>query len=1024
MKSPDNRETTNRSEMMCTRCNEEGLEPHPAYVDEYEGRYELLKATRCPNEDCVFHKRGVPEDKIEIQMPEKSLLDSLTGGINKDTIKSMLILFGGLGFLAFQMGIIPPGQSGDTTTEPTADQSLDIKYADSINSVESFLLYNNTTRVGKYILDNNTGKIENISQGSYAIYSNTNNEFDPPGYNINVTEDTDTINITNITSTNSTITDINESLGNVTLEFNYTNPNNVRDISLNMSPIPGERVERDWVINTDRENNVIMPQFPVDQRYVVDAPVTTEEFTYSKTFSRNPQNYEIYGNQDPENVSIQLVDKEPGDTEVSDTIKLSAGQSSQIGTINVKSESTLGNASIILKNGTYEDREQSIGVWDGQGNISVNTGVDGYIDNGQIRIEPKPTKSQRTIPGTVTNNTTTHNFEGNVDPENVTINYKGGDVNSALSGKIEKNVSGKNGTTGNLSEKITTVQNSGTYRVVWDYNKTQNPDLVNFWYKKENGNKRPLNFDSGTESIDLNEDQNVLLVTSAKRKTISQDEESPTSSSLSSQLDVNLRFAKENPDPGENVNMYLNVTNTGSQTLNEEFIFYRNGERFRTQQLEIPGNSQVTFGPRDLGVPSMGPEGTNVWFVNEKGPFFIEVGDSQPTYGTGDIDIEVRELGAEGRVNVSVNNQTCSALASGGNCTLTNITSGQNVFEFDEKGVVNTDYEISYTKVENPRDVAVDVGDDNINNIEQNGVLTSSKTETVELPPNIVNLDIDSGNNIPVRYILSWNSNAVIQQPIIDKSGDIIINESDNSFVGPKEFNIGQLEQGNHTFRLRSGSGGYTAEIVWNEREGQSYPSVYINQDKACSTGDFAGNAICNTSVGTNVGTNTIDFRNTTETGFNYRLQYDSRTVANNINISVNNQNTRITRPNPSAEAWQSVTSTSDFQTGKNKVDVSVEKINNIRPDVNLSLKYVLDTSTVENPNITLINSNGTEHNISVDPSSLNQDQLVSTTELDIPSEYLTVGMNRLKIELKSGVYKLDGKISHSTNDTVQYEFD
>lgn len=1025
MKSPKNRETTNRSDMMCTRCNEEGLEPHPAYADEYDGRYEILKATRCPNEDCVFHKRGVPEDKIEIQMPDQSLLSSLTGGLNKDTIISVLLLFGGLGFLAFQMGIIPFDQGGNSSEKQIADQSLNIQYVDSIKSVESFLIYNNTTKVGKYILNNNnTAKIENISQGSYTIYSNTSNEFDPPGRSINVTEDTNTINITNINSTNSTVTDINESLGNVTLELNYTNPSNIRDIKLDMSPIPGERVERDWSINTNRENNVIMPEFPADQRYFVKSPVTKQKFTYSKTFSRNPQNYDIYGNQNAKNISIQLVDKEPGDTEVSKDIKLPAGQSSIIGKIDVKSKSTLGNASIILKRGTYKDREQSIGVWEGQDNISINTGVDGYIDNGQIRIEPEPSKSQQTITGTITSNKTTHSFEGNMNPENVTINYKGGDVNSALSGKIEKNVSGKNGTTGNVRQKIANVQNSGSYRVIWNYNETQNPNLVDFWYKKENGSRKRLNFDSGTETIDLNEDQNIFLVSSAKRKTVSKDNASPTLNSLSSQLDVNLTFAKENPDVGENVNMYLNVTNNGAQTLNEEFILYSNGEKFTSRNLEVPGNSQVTFGPRDLGSPVLGPEGTNVWFVNQRGPFFIEVGDSQPTYGAGNIDIEVRELGAEGRVNVSVQNQTCSALATSGNCSLKDIKSGENVFEFNQKGVLNTSYEINYTKVDNPRGVTVDVGDDNINNIEQDGVLNSSKSKTVELPPNVVDLDIDSSNNIPVRYVLSWDSSAVIEKPIIDKSGEVLIDKSNDSFVGPKEFNIGQLEQGNHTFRLRSGSGGYTAEVVWNEREGQSYPSVYINEDKACSTGDFAGNAICNTSVGTKVGTNTIDFRNTTETGFNYRLQYNSRTVANNVNISVNNQNELITRPNPQAKSWESVTSTSNFQTGKNKVDVSVEKINNVRPDVNISLRYILDTSTVESPRITLINSNGTEHNISVNSSSLNQDQLVSMSELDIPSEYLTVGTNRLNVDLQSGIYKLEGKIRHSTNDRVQYEFD
>lgn len=1035
MKNPENRETENRDEMMCTRCNSEGLEPHPAYIDEYEGRYALLKATRCSNEDCQFYELGVPEDKIQMQLPEKTILDSITGfKIDKDTIYTGLILIGGIIFIMMQIGIGPFAESEDPTN-PVNDEvesQINVNISSNASRISSVLLYRNGNRVDSVNVENQSNftfnNINTSEQMTYKLFTRiSNSEYDPPGKILNTDSEKEQYNVTiNNIETEKMVRNINQSLSDGNLNIKYSNRFNTRDISLTMSPIDGDVVERDWPINTKQESSVLMPNYPTDQRYRVESPITVEEYSKSGLYEGSRQQYSIFGNIDAKQVRIELLNVDYNDTSQEKTIRLAEGSSSTIGTIEVRSNQTLGNASLTIKNGTAQKREQYVGEWNTSKDIiNIKTGVDEYVDNAQMRLVPQPINTTKNITDSAESNTKTHDFDGNGKPNNTTISFNGGDVTAELLANENIKIDAKNGTNKTVRDVIE-INNSGPYRIEWNNKFIRNKDLVDVWYKIDRlKSKNNINTESGNEIVELESGDKIKLGVKAKKQTVSDDSKSPSRKSLSDNLEVkSLEPVKENISPNENVELELTIKNNGPTDINEEISIYQNGEVFTTVSLKIPGNSKRTFGGRDIGIPVMGEKGTNVWFISDSGPFFIQVGDTEPKSGSIDSELNIREIGSQGNVDVKVNGNTeCESVdATDGQCELGNLTSGINQFEFNQTAVKNVDYSIKYESVEYPEDLKVDFGNDGFVDIKKNGIVKESVTQAIQVPPKNVDINITNANLIPVKFALTWDSNQVIDGPVVDKGGDSIVSKSEESFVQSRTYDLGKLNEGEHNFRLRSRSGGYQAVVKWNEQQNKSLPSATIDDNLVCDSGDFVTNQSCTVSdIGVSPGTHNLDFIGKQDQ-FNYRIVHKDRAVANSLNITVDDRNTVISRPNVEAEEWEIVEETSDFRAGDNIVNVDTESVNGIEPEVNVSLEYRISTGEVINPRVTVENNFGDERKIQIQNSSLVDGELVEPVDIEIPSSYLSSGLNKISLKTKDGVYNLRGNIEHSNYTTITFD--
>lgn len=1015
MKQPSKRETTNREEMVCPHCDTEGLEENPAYMGEYSGRAAVLKATRCPNEKCDYY-HGMPQSEVEMQMPEQSILDTVSAifpsDVSKDNAVMALFIIGGGVFLMTQMGIGPLGSSSSGATGETADITGEIIYDETtVDSVEAQILNETGELFSTSDVVNGTYEFSDVEPGSYTVYAipDSHNQMGPPGTEVTIDDNGDI-------QTNETLDFemvdrdqqvINQTVGDAAVTVNYTNPANIEDIDLRLTPLDGDQVEREITVSEDEESNILVPVAPQAQELRVDAPMTTETITDNRQYTGESDTYEVYGNEEAEELLIELTEESTAPTQ---TVDVEVDGNTRE-TITVNSDRTLGPANVTVFEGTAQAQEQETGTWIGEQNITTQTGLETYT-TGTIQIQPETSTTNASIPGVVQDSEITLTLDGNVPTDDAEMLFEGGDADAAVVGQDSLEADAEDGTIVKETD-VATVSEGGSYRLDVDSTIEEHSDLVDFWYEVD-GERTTIPEDEELISLSLSENETVSIGMEVERETVS-TESVPHQSSTHPALEVtDVLFSSD-----EDAVTGAVVENTRHESASDEFTLYMNGERDTSVSEHISGNSEVEldFGTRMLS----DEEGTHVIYINEFGPFFAEVGDAEPTYGVGEIEAEVNDVGAEGEISVDTTgdgNLDCTALASRGSCEFDRLQPGHNNIEIEEEGVSNTEYTLEYTQRDNPRDITVDVGENGLTDVDYSGVLRSTTSETIEIPPEEMTFSIESANEVPVGYSITWNADAMIDNPVIEVNSDTKVSD-EGKFPGPKSFDVGELEQGENTFRFLSEEGGYTAVIEWTEGDDASYPSVNINDREACSASDFTDELVCETSnIGVNPGENTIDFQSA-PSSFNYQLEYDARAVAGSVDVDVGSETVQFSRPTVTPEPWDDVDSTTILSTGDNPVTVNTSDENNITPDASATFAYSLDTGAVENPRIQVENADG-ETNVRELPDSAMQDgQLIAESTVSVPSEWMTTGENTIEILSDDGVVELYGEV-YVGQDTVE----
>lgn len=1023
MKQPSQRETTNRDEMICPRCDTEGLEENPAYMGEYQGRSSLLKATRCPNEECDYHY-GVPKDEVKKQMPAGggSILSNLTPeDINFLNVLKFVFVFVGLIVLSFQLGIIPLGS--DTGDGDVVLSKIDGKITDSNNISDvnnlSVNLVNNEGENIQSVETNENGSFvfEDVEDGNYVIYaSGSDLELNPPGKEVNVNSQNKTVDINLIESDTQVIDQI---VNNATISLDYKNPNNINDINLQLSPIEGENVERTQTINSDTESTILTPITPREEQIRVNSTIKKDNNIINKVYNGEPQDFGVTGNMNPEDFKITLTNQTKSEVQ-SKTVEVPPSGTTE--DILVSSNETVGDVTVTIKDGTAQERNQKTGTWEGQEEISFYTGVSSFT-SANLLIEPIISERNTTITGEINSDSITHNFEGNRPIEDAVITFNGGQSSVSTIGSENINISAKNGTTDENVINIAEVDKSGNYRINIEPEIYQNPDLVNLYYEV-NENRTEVT-DSVSEPFALDNGDVVKLIYSAERETtVSNDETPPLSADgLNDNLVIkDIRVSPENPESGDNVELYITVKNTGSSEITDEFQVYYDKSEVTSTRTTISSGEEVEIGGiNTFGTINMNEEGTSVWYINQQGPFFVDIGDSQPVFGNASVSASVQDLSSQGQVSIDTTQDgetDCTVLAEGGSCSFSSIEPTQKTFNIEEMDVEGTDYTINYTRKTAPRDITADIGNDNITDLDYEGILTENESinRRVEIRPENETVKFSSENNEKFEYAFSWNSDSVINNPVVDVGGETVIKD-EGIFQQDKSFKIGKLTEGENEFRFSSSSGGYTAEIEWVEDEGQSYPSVLIGENEVCNTSDFANNLTCSVNVSEssiNVGENTIQFTKTSQTTFNYQINYTGRASARYVDVEINNETERFSRPSATPRAWEDVRSTSVLERGENSVKLVSPEENGIVPDSKATIRYSIDTGSVENPKITVENANNETYTVNIPQDALDSNQLINETEVNVPSDWLTLGGNTITISTEKGVFEMYGEINGS----------
>ena len=1022
MKQPELRETTNRDEMMCPRCETEGLKENPAYADEYSGRAALLKSTRCPNEECEYNY-GVPESDIEVQLPDKNYTDGISDIIPTElTFGSVIrvsILFAGIFLVITQFGLLPSDSSNPTTDNVVSNISGNItgENLSELSNKSVQLNYMNDTeyRTIESINQDNNFEFEDVESGEYLLYLHSPDlNINPDGQQINVNEsniDNITINVADSQSYN-----FNQTVSDALIDIDYKNPHNIDDINFTLSPINGDNIEREHKIQSGTTRTILIPIKPQSEQIRVESKETRERQIVNSQYVSNEDTYNIYGNMNAESLNITLTNESSSEVQ-SETIVVP--DSGITDTISVLSNETIGPVTVTLRNGTSQDRQQITEKWNGENNVTFFSGVKNTT-TANLQINPEPQIDTDTISGTISNTLLQPEFRGNMPINDAVIKFNGGDSDAEEIGSVNMESNAENGSTGEVIQELVTINESGTYRLNWDATISENPNLVNFSYII-NGDSTVIPQGSDGEGLSLESGDTVEIMAESERETVSNDENSPHFGSLNENINVvDMRFSDNNPSAGDNIELFATVENTGSREVTEEFIFYLNGNEEASGSYTIPGNSQKEIGGiNELGTTAISEEGTNVWFINDKGPFFLEVGDSEPVYGVGEISATIQDLSAEGEVRVDTTNDgetDCTVLASGGECSFEEYEfnpNTENNIRVEEVSVSNTDYTIEYTEQTNPRDVTVDMRENNINDYAHEGVLTNANADStvVELVPGNMSMAISSENGVPLTYFLTWDAESVIDNPVVYVNNEEkIINLG--SFQETKSFNLDPLPEGENTFEFLSSSGGYTVDIEWIEDEGQSYPTTIIDNNQECrSGGSYANNLTCTiTGSGLSPGEHTIDF-NSISNSFNYQLSYHSRAISSSVNVDVNGETKQFNRQSVNPTEWQDVATTSLLSRGNNNVTVSVPDANNMNPNSTATIQYSIDTGDVENPELIVTNGQGETNNVDIPSSALDSNLLTEDVDITIPSEWLTTNNNQIEVKTEDGIFEISGEL-------------
>jgi len=1021
MKQPELRETTNRDEMMCPRCETEGLKENPAYADEYSGRAALLKSTRCPNEECEYNY-GVPESDIEVQLPDKNYTDGISDIIPTElTFGSVIrvsILFAGIFLVITQFGLLPSDSSNPTTDNVVSNISGNItgENLSELSNKSVQLNYMNDTeyRTIESINQDNNFEFEDVESGEYLLYLHSPDlNINPDGQQINVNEsniDNITINVADSQSYN-----FNQTVSDALIDIDYKNPHNIDDINFTLSPINGDNIEREHKIQSGTTRTILIPIKPQSEQIRVESKETRERQIVNSQYVSNEDTYNIYGNMNAESLNITLTNESSSEVQ-SETIVVP--DSGITDTISVLSNETIGPVTVTLRNGTSQDRQQITEKWNGENNVTFFSGVKNTT-TANLQINPEPQIDTDTISGTISNTLLQPEFRGNMPINDAVIKFNGGDSDAEEIGSVNMESNAENGSTGEVIQELVTINESGTYRLNWDATISENPNLVNFSYII-NGDSTVIPQGSDGEGLSLESGDTVEIMAESERETVSNDENSPHFGSLNENINVvDMRFSDNNPSAGDNIELFATVENTGSREVTEEFIFYLNGNEEASGSYTIPGNSQKEIGGiNELGTTAISEEGTNVWFINDKGPFFLEVGDSEPVYGVGEISATIQDLSAEGEVRVDTTNDgetDCTVLASGGECSFEEYEfnpNTENNIRVEEVSVSNTDYTIEYTEQTNPRDVTVDMRENNINDYaHDDGVLTNADGTVVELVPGNMSMAISSENGVPLTYSLTWDAESVIDNPVVYVNNEEKISNLD-SFQETKSFNLDPLPEGENTFEFLSSSGGYTVDIEWIEDEGQSYPTTIIDNNQECrSGGSYANNLTCTiTGSGLSPGEHTIDF-NSISNSFNYQLSYHSRAISSSVNVDVNGETKQFNRQSVNPTEWQDVATTSLLSRGNNNVTVSVPDANNMNPNSTATIQYSIDTGDVENPELIVTNGQGETNNVDIPSSALDSNLLTEDVDITIPSEWLTTNNNQIEVKTEDGIFEISGEL-------------
>lgn len=1016
MKDPSSVRTDSRDEMICPKCYTEGLEEYRAFAGDYSGeKAKILKATRCPNTECDFHK-GVPQEVIERQYEEKSLISRVTsiGSGDESVSIGSLIIYGVLGISLIMMiasavgvdvmGLLGSGGQGDISGYVLGPDGEEVSNATvELVSGEAQVT---TDADGKYVLSN-------VSYGVHTVraYSSENNssigavdqQVRLSGSGVEVANRSPAASFENgslglqlVTvqpaSDSATLGDGNS------LSYNFVSPRNLGDgIEVQVSPLEDTETTSEASVGMD-STTVSIPEGDLQSAEVsVTGESTLQTFSDSYRYTGGEKSVQIYGNQKPDSVVVELP-SEANTQPFSERQSVADGESVSI---DVSGDGTVGEVLLTLSGGQSSDPSVSSGVYRGT-NPSISIDSESAPSTATLTVTGEVTTENVTDTGSLSGESLTTDVEGSIAAQDATIIFTGGQPENSSVDSQTISASGKDGDESRQYALIQDADNA-TYRLDIDHTISQNSNLVVAGYSVD-GQRTTLS--SGTESVEIDTDggETIAIFITAEQ------EEIPESSySHSGRFEiVNTEVSDTSIQPGGEIGIRATIENPSSQARGETIPVFKDGEQVSSKRVEIGagGTKTVTFSRVQFN-----SNGVHTIEVSDGDPVQISVGDTSLEYGVGEISGDLVRIGDAGEVAFDTTGDgtfDCRVSAEGGTCDIGRMSANTNSFAFSQQGVTNTQYELRYTSQYGASGIEVDMNEDGQTDLSVPGVLgdgeTVSERVTLDSGTNTFSFSVENGGDVP--YEIAHTEADSVSRPTVSVNGRTIVNE-DDTFKGERTYEVGSLRGGENTFTFRSASGdSYMAEIEWSEASSDTTPELYVDGDLACSKSELADGSCEIPQRLLDTGSVMFSFTDGADE-FEYSVEQTARAVPTEVDVVVNNDTKSVSREEAVTVSddgtWTAKRSISGVDVGENSVVLETQNVNGVEPNASGTVQYTYEIPQAQNPQLVVTNDDTTK-NYSIQESALDANGYLTTSStVVVPASEIVAGETTLAVASENG---------------------
>jgi hypothetical protein len=997
--------------MVCPLCFHDGLEAHPGFAPDYEGDAEILRATRCPNEDCNYHYDRVPTNSIEEQFVRSSFLAGVTSDIDAMSVVMALVVLGGVVFLAtnvFGVGI------------PGLGAGVDVSLSGQVVSETGTPVANTDVSLARTDVSATTGpdgsyRFENLSAGEYVLLVDPGDDALAArsaaftvGSNGDITTQAETGAIVNETALRVNVSKpvqqtASQSVTNGSFVLSYSNPVNAArygGVTVGLEPPSADVETAQTSVPAGTEQRINVPGVLESQSLTVESGVGQRQVTQSDRWTgTEPASVKIDGNLAPS--AFQFLVSDNANTR-NRTISRSVSNGTEFtgvvqGAVRDGFELTIGGGSATAST-------TKTGVYSGQ-NPELNVGDDAAPAQVDVTVTGNERTSQRTTSGTVQQGVATVGLDGKLDARGVTLEFTGGTSDSEPVGST--NATADAGDEPETRQPVLfEASTNGEYLIDYDFSATRNSDLVDAGFKV-NGELTTVAEGTGQQTLTLSGSDTVRLWVDARQESTSttKDYDRDGHSIYVTETTV----SDDQVAAGEPLSVTATLENRGDAYGVDVYLF-QDGSRAKTENEYFGGGvtKQVTFTTR------FAEAGTYTVSVNEGDPITVQVGDGTVRSGAGSINATASEVGDGGKVNVDTTGDgtpDSTVAADGGAVSLGTRPAGNQSIAVSQQGVTQTGFTVQYDARFGASGVAVDIDDDGVLDIDVPGVLADGETRTatasVDGGRNTVGFDV--ANNGSVAYEITYAEAGQVNAPTLYADDAVLVDET-KSFTGEKTYQFDTLERGTHTFRVQSenASNEFDLELSWTERADDLYPTLLIDGESVCQPNSFTIDSTC-TVASPGVGGDELSLRfDGGAPSFRYTFRYTASATADQVDVEIDGETKQYRRGDAASRmadgSWAILNDRGRLATGHNQVNVSESSPGTVQPPVNATFEYSFQAKQPKTPSVVVRNADGETFTKSVPASTLGAGEYLSApVELSLPAEWFTRGENEIRVRSSNG---------------------